>query len=170
MLHICLRESRPCSVTSRGRTTRLFTPYSELMPTASQSRSTHVECNIPHPCPCKRCLWRLPQPPLSHQHVTWEVWWESAGRLQKDRQQISGSNAKLPSYRRFRCLFGGRWYLMAAYRGPTELAHKPCYHTGPFPGAPTGRVGSQGTAEKGTPLPFGKERKKTPDTFNKEAI
>ena len=60
--------------------------------------------------------------------------------------QISGSNAKPSPYHHFPCLFGGLWYLMNPYRGHTVLVHMSCYHTGPFPRAPTGRVCSQGTA------------------------
>lgn len=72
--------------------------------------------------------------------------------------QISGSNAKLPSYHHFPCLFGGLWYLMNPYRGHTVLVHMSCYHTGPFPRAPTGRVCSQGTTCKISQLPHGEEK------------
>lgn len=97
---------------------------------------------------------------------SWGVWWESVGSLQKPRchHQISGSNAKLRSYRHFPCLFGGHWYLMNPYRVHTELVHMPCYHTGPFPGTPTGRASSRGTGKKVTQLPFGKEGKRTVGT------
>lgn len=74
--------------------------------------------------------------------------------------QISGSNARLPSYHHFPCLFGGLWYLMNPYHGHTALVHMSCYHTGPFPGAPTGRVCSQGTTCKISQLPYGEGKKK----------
>lgn len=60
--------------------------------------------------------------------------------------QISGSNAGPLSYHHFPCLFGGLWYLISPYRAHTVLVHMSCYHTGPFPGAPTGRACSEGTA------------------------
>lgn len=94
-------------------------------------------------------------------------------RGKSDENQLGVSKKKKPSPNKwikrgstpligpFRCLFGGHWYLMGPYRCRTALDHEPRYHTGPFPGAPTGRVGSQGSAEKGT---FGKERKRTVDT------
>lgn len=72
--------------------------------------------------------------------------------------QISSSKAKLPSYHYFPCLFGGLWYQMNPYRGHTVLVHMSCYHTSPFPRAPTGRICSQGATCQVSQLPYGKEK------------
>lgn len=161
MSHICPQESVRL-LTSRGRIQSQQGP--EHLKHWLQLRNISF---IPHSCPAwsKLLSWRLLRPHVFRQHVI-HVWWESVGSLQKPRchHQISGLNAKLRSYRHFPCLFCGHWYLMNPYRVHTELVHMPCYHTGPFPGAPTGRASSRGTGKKVTQLPFGKEGKRTVGT------
>lgn len=161
-------------LTSRGRTKRLFTqnrkscPAERLRPSQQSlaPKWKRSDC-ISH---SRFCEDQRDDSGVLHSRLnpnnTWhtrEVWWESAGSLQKKKPSPNKwiKRGSTPLIGPFRCLFGGHWYLMGPYRCRTALVHEPRYHTGPFPGAPTGRVGSQGSAEKGT---FGKERKRTVDT------
>lgn len=132
-------------LTSRERTALLFNIHmNNLNNVRSISPSQHPQILVSLMWGPKGCC------DVSHspKHVTHvgsliAIGWESP------KSWVPSPNkwikAQVASYLHFPCLFAGRWYLMSPYRGRTALVHMPCYHTGPFPGAPTGRVGSQGT-------------------------